>query len=365
MFVSAKPGHTIDEARASEEAPLARTRLAPFLAALLLTGAGCAAEVPPPKTPHIPLTPPAELCGDSSLGEHGLCLPSERIDRLLKTARFEVKAVKGTASGIGGAKVLVLHLPDEALTFRVKWKQSKHGGDGLNNTPRMEIAAYEAQKFFLDPDEYVVPPTVGRCLPKGSFDEPLGSGDWTFDGVACLYGILSYWIEGVTDEGVYDLPRFARDASYREGLGRMNLFTYLIGHRDTRLSNFIISKDPRSPRTFSIDNGLAFSGLRNPRLLFVDEWNEIIVPSLPRRQIARLRRVTRADLDTLAVVAQYQLLPDAMVEVPATAPLSTEEGVRRVGDVIQLGLTTEEIDEMEERLHDLIAQVDRGWFPVR
>lgn len=331
---------------------------------LALLTVACESERPP-RSAHIPLTPPAELCADPTLGPESLCLPAERITALLRGARFEVREVKGTQAGISGAKVLVLDLPDEALTIRVKWKQSRRGGDGVNNTPRMEIAAYETQKLFLSPDEYVVPPTVGRCLPPGSFGEALSAGDWTFEGVPCLFGVLSYWIEGATDEGVMDLPRFAGDAPYRRNLGRMNLLTYLIDHRDTRPSNFIISKDPRSPRVFSIDNGLAFSGLRNPRQLFLEEWNEIIVPSLPREQVARLRRLTRADLDTLAVVAEYRVVPGGLVEVPKTAAFSRDDGVRRSGDVIQLGLMTEEIDDIEDRLVDLLQEIDRGWYPVK
>lgn len=341
----------------------AASRWALPLALALLTPA-CGGERPA-RSAHIPLTPPAELCADPTLGPESLCLPAERMTALLRGARFKVREVKGTSTGISGAKVLVLDLPDEALTIKVKWKQSRRGGDGLNNTPRMEIAAYETQKLFLGPDEYVVPPTVGRCLPPGSFSDPLSASDWTFEGVPCLFGILSYWVEGTTDEGVMDLPRFARDASYRRSLGRMNLLTYLIDHRDTRPSNFIISKDPRSPRVFSIDNGLAFSGLRNPRQLFLTEWNEIIVPSLPRAQVSRLRRLTRADLDTLAVVAEYRVVPAGLVEVPKTAAFARDDGVRRSGDVIQLGLMTEEIDDIEDRLEDLLQEIDRGWFPVK
>ena len=182
--------------------------------ALALLAAACGGERPP-RSAHVPLTPPAELCADPALGPESLCVPAERITALLRGARFEVREVKGTSAGISGAKVLVLALPDEALTIKVKWKQSRRGGDGLNNTPRMEIAAYETQKLFLRPDEYVVPPTVGRCLPRGSFSDPLSAADFTFEGVPCLFGILSYWIEGTTDQGVMDLPRFARDAAYR------------------------------------------------------------------------------------------------------------------------------------------------------
>lgn len=326
--------------------------------ALLVFCTGCASPRPA-AGPPIPLTPPAELCADATLGPDRLCVPAQRLEPLLKTARIDVLQVKDPSSGIGGAKSMVVALPDERLTIKVKWKQSKPGGDGMNNTPRKEIAAYALQKLFLEPDEYVVPPTVGRCLPTNPVDGARAEKDETFKGVACFYGILAYWIEHVTDEGVLDRRRLVSDAPYRASVASMNLLTYLINHRDTRPANFVISKDPKSPRVFSIDNGLAFSGLRNPRQIFLHEWNYIIVPWLPRTQIERLRRVTRADLDKLSVVAQYRMRADSLEEVPPTKPFLPDEGVRRSGDMLQVGLTTSEIDDIEQRLTELLERVDR------
>ncbi|MEP7124928.1 MAG: hypothetical protein ABJE95_28625 [Byssovorax sp.] len=330
---------------------------------LLVLCIGCASPRPA-EGPHIPLTPPTELCADATLGPDSLCLPAQRLEPLLKTARIEVLQVKDPSSGIGGAKSLVVALPEEQLTIKVKWKQSKHGGNGMNNMPRKEIAAYALQKLFLTPDEYVVPPTVGRCLQTNPVNGAPAEKDVTFDGVACVYGVLAYWIEHVTDEGVLDRQRLVSDAPYRASVANMNLLTYLINHRDTRPANFVISKDPKSPRVFSIDNGLAFSGLRNPRQIFLHEWNYIVVPWLPRTQIERLRRVTRADLDKLSVVAQYRVRADSLEEVLPTKPFLPDEGVRRSGDVLQFGLTTSEIDDIEERLTDLLARVDKGKIPL-
>ncbi len=39
----------------------------------------------------------------------------------------------------------------------------------FNNVPRYDLAAYELQKLFLDPPEYVVPPTALRMVPLADF----------------------------------------------------------------------------------------------------------------------------------------------------------------------------------------------------
>ena len=50
--------------------------------------------------------------------------------------------------------------------FRVKLRKAEPGADDFNNVPRYDLAAYELQKLFLDPPEYVVPPTSLRMLPS-------------------------------------------------------------------------------------------------------------------------------------------------------------------------------------------------------
>jgi hypothetical protein len=321
--------------------------------------AGCASHRPP--LPNIPLTPSAQLCDDPSLGDKELCLPFAKMAAVLKTAQLDIVQVKNPDSGTAGAKALVVSVAEQKLVFKAKWKLSDRGGDGFNNSPRKEIAAYEFQKLFLAPDEYVVPPTVGRCLPADPVTgRPPRARDRTFAEANCVFGVLSYWLEHVTDRGVLDRERFARDAAYRISVANLNVLTFLIDHRDTRPANFLISTDPRRPRVFAIDNGLAFSGFRNPRAAFVHEWNYIVVPALARAEIERLRRITRAELDRLAVVTQYRIKDGALEEVTPTAPLPHGDGVRRDGDTIQLGLTRREIDSLESRLKKLLAMVDRG-----
>jgi hypothetical protein len=115
---------------------------------------------------------------------------------------------------------------------------------------------------------------------------------------------------------------------------------------------------------FAIDNGLSFSGLRNPAMYFVHNWSELLVPALSRGLIERLRRITRGDLDRLAVVAQFEARGGQLVPVAPSAPLLPDEGVRVRGDTIQLGLTTNEIEGVERRLRQLLEKVDTRQIAV-
>ena len=244
----------------------------------------------------------------------------------------------------------------------MKWKPSASGGDGFNNTPRRELAAYVLQRLFLDPADYVVPPTVGRCFAVARYAANFGSEeDETFEGAGCVFGLMAYWLQNVTWDDVYDAARFERDPKYRRALANLNLLTYLMDHRDSRKSNFLISSDPKRPRAFAVDNGLAFGGLKNPVTIFgARDWSDLFVSRVPRAGIERLRKVTRAQLDALGVVAQYQLATGAMTRMTATANLDREEGVRREGTIVQFGLNEDEVDAIAERLAALLANVDAG-----
>jgi len=63
-----------------------------------------------------------------------------------------------------GAKKLRLRF-DDGVEINVKWKRAPAEAEGWNNSPRREIAACEVQKLFLEPDDYVVPVSVPRCIP--------------------------------------------------------------------------------------------------------------------------------------------------------------------------------------------------------
>ena len=46
------------------------------------------------------------------------------------------------------------------------------------------------------------------------------------------------------------------------------------------------------------------------------------------------------------------------------SPLDSEEGARRAGTAVQFGLTHEEIDDIWERIEELVEKLDEGKIPV-
>jgi hypothetical protein len=314
--------------------------------------------------PELTLSSSATLCNNPAFDAKSFCLPG-RADAMLRTGRFDILQVRKPKSGTSGARILLLGYPDDHLVIKVKWKTSAKGGHAFDNDPRREIAAYKAQSLFLTPEEFVVPPTVGRCIATATIHEKLPDAVETFVGAPCVFGVLAYWLTNVSADHVFDASRFDSDPAYRQSVANMNLLTYLIDHRDTRPSNFLVSTDKTHPRTFAVDNGLAFSGFRNPISSFTKtNWAKIIVPALPRKQLDRLRKLTRRDLDALLTVSQYSVTSHGMVEVPATAAFSESSGVRREGDVIQFGLTRKEVDGVATRLKALLEKVDSGKITV-
>ena len=333
----------------------------------LLAGLLVACTTPAPTRPLIgprpQITSPADLCGDPSLGPGDFCMAVERMEALLGRGDGEILYYEITESGTSRPSVLYLGYAQpggERIVIRAKWKIAPPGGTGFNNAPEREIAAYEAQKLFLDPADYVVPPIAGVCVPLELHTEALGPVDPTFPGTRCVFGVLAYWLENVHDDAARDLARVDRDPVYRDHLARLNLFTYLIDHRDPRDANFLIAKDPKRPRVFAIDNGLAFSGFQNPFVFYYGDWGDIRVPALRRADVERLRTARRADFERLAVVAQYAIRDGMLMSVPPGPPLAEDRSVR-VGDgVIQFGLTRAEIDAMESRVRTLLERVDAG-----
>jgi hypothetical protein len=326
-----------------------------------LVGGGCAERV---HRRTVRVTPPTRLCKSEGLPATESCVPIRSVERLLQKGDIHIRHVEGSKGGTSGAKTMYVEFPDQRVSLKMKWKESKRGGEGLNNVPRKEIAAFAVQRLFLDPDEYVVPPSVGHCFPLEYYRMHAGGGQPTFAGADCVFGVLTYWVDDLTSHGARDTERFKRDPAYARNLANMNLLTYLIDHRDTRDGNFMVGTDPDNPRVFSIDNGLAFSGLRNPLAWFVRDWSNIQVPALPREQIERLRKITRADLDKLSVIAQYRVVGGELERMPPSEPFAREDGVRRSGDIIQLGLTTGEIDHIAHRLQALLERVDAGKIPL-
>jgi hypothetical protein len=249
------------------------------------------------------------------------------------------------------------------------WKGITERLDGINNSPRKELAAWKIQQLFLEPEDYVVPFTIAYCVPLADATEKGRKRGPTLDGSQCLLGVAAVWLNDLTlANPLLDPKRFDRDYVYAYFMSNLNLFTYLAKHHDARSGNFLVSKDDARRQAFSIDNGVSFgagfSGLFYN--WFVANWNSIRVPALRKESIARLRGLKQADVTAaLGVVSQLER-DDAGVylNVPPGENLDPGRGVRIEGKQLQFGLTDDEIEDVWERIEDLIEDVEDGKLPV-
>ena len=330
-----------------------RSRL-PLLCAVAM--ASCAHATTP--AIKIPLTPADKLCAEHPPSDGAMCLPTAKIDHLLRDGDLTVLQARATSSGTNGAMTMWLEFPKDGIVLKAKWKEAARGGSAINNEPRKELAAYALQKLFLEPDDYVVPPTQSRCIPLDVYKTDVRPSHPTFKDTSCAFGVLAYWLSDVKELNGYDKNRFETDIAYRTTIANLNVFGYLFNHRDTRPANFVIAKSAEHPRAFAIDNGLALNGITNPRTIVLHEWSNIVVPKIPFALVDRLRKLTRKDLDSLATVAEFAIDKGQLEAIPVTDAFEDSDGVRQKGNVIQLGLTRHEIDQIEERLKKLLERVD-------
>ena len=304
-------------------------------------------------------------------GENWAIPPAE----LSKALASELRLRKMTAIGSGVTKPyeVNVYVPTHGEEIRFKFKAVPPGtADDLNNSPRKEIVADLIQEWFLDPDDYVVPMSFVRCVPIERMRTLEPKAQPNIPGTRCLLANAAVWMENVTfpEEGwipspfctpiVYDKTRFLNDANYAYHLSNMNLLTYLIKHRDGRCGNFMISKDLSNQRVFSIDNGISFDNFWY-RNYGAANWESIFVPAFRKEAIDRLRKLTREDLARLAVAVELQADEQGILKHVAPGPnMDPSKGARVASGRVQLGLTQSEIDGLEQRLKDLLYEIDQG-----
>ena len=250
-----------------------------------------------------------------------------------------------------------------APPLRVKLRKAEPGADTFNNVPRYDLAAYELQKLFIDPTEYVVPPTVLRFIPRADFAKYQPDVARTFSSADQVLAVLQYWLSDITVVAdVLDPARFEADALYARHIGQLNVLTYLIEHRDSNVGNFLIGKSPIGARVFSIDHGVAFASIDSDR---GEAWKDIRVNRLPADTVARLRAVTLPVLEQrIGVLAQWKLEGTRYVPVALGPNLSPYRGVRREGKDLQMGLTKSEISAVNRLLIRLLQRIDAGEIAV-
>jgi len=290
-----------------------------------------------------------------------LSRPPAEIQRLLSSARFELRDMKRAETGIMGVSKAMAHFPDQRIDLPIKWAPAPKGTlDAWDASPRKELAAFAVQRWFLDPDDWLVPPTAMRCVPLATYPHDAKTIEPTVEGTRCVLGLVAAWLQNVEPvQVIYDAERFAHDRAYAEHVADFNLFAYLVEHRDARSSNILVTKDPVGQRIYSVDNGIAFGNLVWNYL--VANWDVLRVPALRRASIDRLRRVTRTDLDALLVVFELRSDEQGVLQPTRPGPPFDPSVGARVRDArVQLGLTGTEVDGVATRLKQLLARVDAG-----
>ena len=307
--------------------------------------------------PHAgPLPPRAAAKPHPATRELGR--PAAEVQRLLDTAPFELRDVKRAEGGVMGVSKATAHFPAQRVDLPIKWAPAPSASlDAWNAAPRKEIAAFAVQQWFLEPDDWIVPPTSIRCVPLSGYPvEPKPAA--TVQGTRCVLGLVAAWLNDVKPpEVIYDPDRFAKDRTYAASVADFNLLTYLIEHRDGRGGNILVSAD--GERVWSVDNGIAFGNL--VWNYFVTNWDVLRVPALRKASIDRLRRVTKADVDALLVVRELRADRQGVLQpVKPGAAFDPSSGARVRGTQVQLGLSRTEVDAVADRLRALLEHVDAG-----
>jgi hypothetical protein len=286
--------------------------------------------------------------------------PVDEIERLLAAEPMRIVAAEISRPKARGDITLKADVAfGDAPPLRIKLRRAEPGAEAFNNVPRYDLAAYELQKLFLDPAEYVVPPTALRMVPLADFARYSPEAARTFTTADQVLAVAQYWLSDITViADVYDPQRFADDPSYARHIGQLNIFTYLVNHRDSNVGNFLIGRAERGPRVFSIDHGVAFDSADSDRGKL---WQPMRVDRLPADTVDRLRSITPTMLqERLGVLAQWRLEDGRYVPVEPGPNQWESRGVRRRGDQLQLGLTRDEINATHKRLAKLLKRIGAG-----
>jgi hypothetical protein len=292
-------------------------------------------------------------------------MPPLEAERIMRSCELRAQYQWPAGGGVTGARKVALYSPEAGKPFFAKWKAVPPRFESWNNSPRRELAAYEVQKLFLDPEDFIVPPSVIRCAPLDDYRAVIdATAKPSLPGAECVLGNLSLWLDNVRfPDKLYDEARFATDANYAMRMADFNLLTYLIDHKDGRRGNFIVSRNEADRRVFAIDNGISFDAwIWN---YFVRNWNGIRVPALRKDSVDRLRHVDPAVIEGFAVLAELHMAPDGSIEhAEHSPPIHRKKGARVRDGVIQFGLTTDEVEDVFEKIAEILDGVDSGKIPV-
>lgn len=323
-----------------------------------LLALGChpkAVEVPPGLNGKRVAAPP---------GNNWPLLP-DQAERLMSQAPFELISIEPTSHGVAGALKAQIAFPDDGRRLAIKWKVAPPGTmDGWNNNPRKELATYFVQRWFLEPQDYVVPTVAVRAVPIAAYRRLDPTATPTVDGTHCVVGTLALWLQHTREPDVlHDQARFAMDPDYAYHLSNFNVLAYLVAHRDGRSGNILVADTDTNRRVFAVDNGISFGGFVYNFL--TTNWHVIRVAAIRREVVLRLRALDRDVLSALATLVELEVDADGVLRpVRAGAPIDPDRGVRITPGRVQLGLTTAEIEAVAQRISSLLERVDEGSLAV-
>jgi hypothetical protein len=330
----------------------------------ILFAAGCASNRPAEL--HFDAVPPSSTDGPDPNRSHPPLVTLEDYQRFDRTS-IDIVSDKRAGAGVTGARKVTIRIADHDETITLKTKDFPSDLDGINNSPRRELAAYAIQRFFLEPVDYVVPTVGARCIPLDEWKKRNKHKPTRVAGTECALLSYAFWIHDVTlPDRLYDEQRFLTDARYAYNLANFNILTYLVNHHDTRTGNVLVSKIDDDRRVFAIDNGTTFGTFFfNWFYPPTFQWRNIKVPALPRNAVNRLRKLEEDDLESLEVILQLEADQDGIlrIEKPADA-FDDDEGADVRGTTVQLGLTEDEIEDVWERIEDLLEDIDDGKIGV-
>lgn len=293
-------------------------------------------------------------------------VPPDQAMVLMKSRGYDLRSAEPTQAGTSGAEKIGVWFEALGAEIQFKVKPVPRTLDGINNSPRRELAAYAVQTLFLDPEDYVVPVSAARCPPLKRWRVLHGDVKSQLPGGSCLLVVASLWLQDVVvPEVVYDHDRFLVDPVYARYLADFNLLTHLIDHRDGRSGNFLVSSDDDHRQVFAIDNGISFGPIWPFYNWFVPNWNVLRVAALRADSVDRLREIRRENLDSLLVV--QELRDDGTghyVDVKPGPPLDERGGAVSRDGVVQFGLKAGEIDDLWFRIRSVVERVDQGEIPV-
>ncbi len=289
--------------------------------------------------------------------------PADSLEQWLQYGDFQVVDSR-PSRGLPGERTSRNALSfDNGTMLVVKWAVAPEDGEAYNNNPRYEVAAYQMQKLFLEPHEYVVPPTVLRAFDLSWIRSLEPDVDPTFDDTESVLVVLQYWLFNIAGDEVWDADKFESDTLYARNLANFNIFTYLVRHNDQNQGNYLISGVEPGPRVFSVDNGIAFDASVSDQGA---RWRRIRVDRLPEATIERLRALTEEEVRArLETVAQFRINPDGtLTTVPPGPAIDPRRGIRKTDEMIQFGLSDRELNALWRRIERLLERVDDGDFEL-